>query len=83
MSLTVTPMRFSPDVTPDCGDVVILHLLDFVTGKSETHEAECDEEGEWRSLKTGQVFGYGRRDKVLMGWTPATDQQQSKYAQRR
>ena len=83
MSVTATSLRFSPDVCPDRGDVVMLHLLDFGTGRPETHEAECDEEGEWRSLKTGQVFGYGRRDKMLMGWTPISEQQQSKYAQRR
>lgn len=83
MSLTASTLRFSPDVMPDRGDVVMLHLLDFVTGRAEAHQAECHEIGEWRSMATGQIFGYGKRDKVLMGWTPITEQQLSKYAQRR
>jgi hypothetical protein len=83
MSLTAAPMRFSPDVTPDRGDIVMLHLLDYVNGKAEACEAECIDDGEWRSVRTGQVFGYGKRDKLLMGWTALSENQQNKYAQRR
>jgi hypothetical protein len=83
MSTAVSALRFSPDVPPDHGDIVMLHLLDFISGKAEIHQAQCDEDGEWHSVSTGQVFGYGKRDKVLMGWTPNSEQQLSKYAQRR
>ena len=83
MSQNVPDLRFAPDVVPDRGDIVLLHLLDFASGRPEIHQAECDEDGEWRSVNTGQVFGYGRRDKLLMGWTPSSDTQTSKYAQRR
>lgn len=83
MTLSSASLRFSPDVSPDHGDVVLLHVLDFVTGKAETCEAECLDEGEWRAIHSGQVFGFGRREKVLMGWTPINAQQSSKYADRR
>ncbi len=83
MSLTTSALRFSPDVVPDRGDIVLLHLLDFISGRAETHQAECDDDGEWRSITTGQIFGYGKRDKVLMGWTPSSEHQHSKYAQRK
>jgi len=82
MATSARALRFSPDTAPDRDDVVCLHLLDFVTGRTETCEAECIEDGEWRAVHTGQVFGYGKREKLLMGWTPLTEQQTSKYAER-
>ena len=38
MSVTATSLRFSPDVCPDRGDVVMLHLLDFISARKRIDE---------------------------------------------
>ncbi|PIV36686.1 MAG: hypothetical protein COS34_01050 [Lysobacterales bacterium CG02_land_8_20_14_3_00_62_12] len=68
---------------PDHGDVVQLYLVNCRSGRTESHHAALSVEGAWQCARTGQLFDVHPRKDVLMGWTPLTEAQLIKYAERR